>query len=154
MTVQQHLGRCQKWQIHRQNFQSSFKCFSLIFYNDMTALIEKTDYLVQFSPLDRSILNEFTPGESSSTCSTLTSLKFKPNAMLCEDPKTDLLLAFSLLFRMLMISCTAENEIPKFLAIVRLLSYLLVNQQGLLVMLEFGFVVATSQIITEKIYIL
>lgn len=74
--------------------------------------------------------------------------------MLREDPKTDSLLAFSLLFRMLMISCTAEDEIPKFLAIVRLLSYLLMNQQGLLVMLEFGFVVATSHIITEKMYIL
>lgn len=74
--------------------------------------------------------------------------------MLHEDPKIDSLLAFSLLFRMLMISCTAEDEIPKFLAIVRLLSYLLMNQQGLLVMLESGFVVATSHIITEKIYTL
>lgn len=82
------------------------------------------------------------------------SLKFKPNAMLHEDPKIDSLLTFSLLFRMLMISCTAEDEIPKFLAIVRLLSYLLMNQQGLLVMLESGFVVATSHIITEKIYTL
>lgn len=72
MTVLQNLGRCQKWQIHRQNFQSTFKCFSLIFYNDMTAQIEKTDYLVHFSPLHRSILNEFTPGETSSTYSTLT----------------------------------------------------------------------------------
>lgn len=51
------------------------------------------------------------------------SLKFKPNAMLHEDPKIDSLLAFSLLFRMLMISCTAEDEIPKFLAIVRLFTY-------------------------------